>query len=233
MTAKRKAKSKKKRLYKAPKIKRAKHDFYVEEAFAADLLFAHERFKGPIADPACGSGTIPQAAKRAGYDQVIATDKVDRGYQFSDGVVDFLQPNVIYTATKIGSIVCNLPYKRGEILDWIRRCREIAFDKVALLLPLPFLASEGRHLFYKSWPPVRVLVLSSRPSCAPGDLLLQGKVIQDGGTEDYAWFIWSKTERPRVRGCTVVDWLIKPEALEEEKRRAARRAAKAAKARAA
>lgn len=230
---KKKAKAKRKSLYEAPQLERVADDFYVEERWATELLLKAERFgyESAIADPFCGTGNIPEALREAGYTNIIATDLHDRGYERQSGTVNFLQPNFVYQGVKIGSIVSNPPFKRSEILSIIRYCLDMANDRVALFLPLTFLGSETRYLFWQSRPPVRVYVLSSRPSCAPGHLLMKGKIKQEGGFADFAWFIWSRRERaiggPRIK------FLILPEALQREHARAANRAAKAAKARAA
>lgn len=239
--AKARAKRKKVRkpLYEAPQLERVEDDFYVEERWATDLMLAAEPFgralrkeaEPVIADPFCGTGNIPEALRAAGYRNVIATDLHDRGYPHQAGTVDFLQPNFVYQGVTIGSIVSNPPFDKRTILSIIRYCLDMAEDKVALFLPLKFLGSEGRYLFWQSRPPVRVYVLSSRPSCAPGNLLLKGKVKQEGGFADYCWYVWSRHER--ATGGPRIKFLITPEALAREHARAANRAAKAAKARAA
>lgn len=213
-----------KRLYRKPRLKRAKADWYVEPRFATELLIAAEGFRGRTWDPACGIGHCSDALRAdvapIGGREVISTDKVDRGYKHLTAVVDFLQPNLIASAQRIQNIVCNPPFKRAEILDWIRAAREIAEQKVALFLPIDFLASESRYLFFKSWPFNRVWVMSSRPSCPPGEPFAAGKVKAKGGTADYAWFVWERGQKPKRE----VRWLILPEALERERERAARRA---------
>jgi hypothetical protein len=62
---------------------RSDKDWYVEPSWCSRRLFEEEKFKGPIWDPACGFGTIPESA-RAIVDQVYATDIVDRGYAPKD-----------------------------------------------------------------------------------------------------------------------------------------------------
>jgi hypothetical protein len=59
---------------------REQTEHYVEPEWCSRRLFAVEKFDGMIADPCCGFGRIPDAAKAAGHYPVRARDIVDRGY---------------------------------------------------------------------------------------------------------------------------------------------------------
>ena len=81
-------------------------DFYVEPAWAVEALFEALRFKGPIHDPAAGSGTIVQVARRFGY-EATGSDIVDRGRGFP--VRDFLTDQ-----TPRETLIFNAPYRLNE-----------------------------------------------------------------------------------------------------------------------
>jgi len=78
--------------------------FYIEPQWVDERLFEVEPFVGTIMDPACGTGTVVEAARAVGY-QTIATDIVDRGYEHFDGISDFL-----CREHRVANIVCNPPY---------------------------------------------------------------------------------------------------------------------------
>ena len=67
---------------------RAAADFYTEEPWVPEWLFAHEPFDGPVLDPACGIGTIPLAALKVGVN-CWGSDLHDRGY--GETGVDWLE----------------------------------------------------------------------------------------------------------------------------------------------
>jgi methylase of polypeptide subunit release factors len=78
-------------------------EHYVEPAWCSERLFQVERFDGPVHDPCCGFGTIPEATRRAGLD-ATAADLVDRGYA-GTVVRDFFD-----TTDPVDNIVCNPPF---------------------------------------------------------------------------------------------------------------------------
>jgi hypothetical protein len=223
MSAARRKSPNRKKLYSKPRLKRAKNDWYIEPRSATRLLLKAEGIAGKTWDPWCGIGHCAEelrASLRPRGFEVVATDIVDRGYEHLTAVVDFGQPNLIASAGGICNIIGNPPFKRDQIQDFVRRAREIATDKIALFLPLKFLASESRYLFFKSWPFTRCWVMSSRPSCPPGALFVAGKIKAEGGSEDYAWFVWERGSRITRKVC----WLIDEDALADQHRRAAERA---------
>lgn len=172
-------------------------DWYVEPRWCSTRLFERVRFPGLIWDPAAGSGRIPEAARAAGYD-ALATDKVSR----APGVerFNFLYEHWDFHGHAV-SIVSNPPYSIADA--WARRSLDIA-DKVALLLPLTWAASDERGRWLETTPLAEVLVLTPRPSMPPGTHLPANGKDPSGGTVDFAWFIWAVGT---PAGATKFGWL--------------------------
>lgn len=177
-----------------PRYERADRDWYVEPRWAVAALLAAESIEGAVWDPACGMGTIPAVCREAGL-ATRATDIVDRGYAHFDGQLDFIAADASFQP--IPNIVCNPPYsyKRGIAEAFVRRALAHATECVAMLLPIAWMASQGRYALFRDHQPVRIHIFSQRPSMPPGHLidLLGPKAFKDG-TVDYAWFVW----RPNV-----------------------------------
>jgi hypothetical protein len=158
--------------------------WYVEEDWSNDALFAAASFKGPIFDPCCGMGKIPEAAKRAGY-PAWGSDIVDRGY---GPVQDFFELSSCPNA----DIVSNPPYNRLE--DFISHALAVTDHNraVAVFTRLAFLCSSKRYpMFTQKWPLAVVLVCSKRVNCLPGANLLAGQE-PGGGAIDYCWIVFDK-----------------------------------------
>lgn len=178
-------------------------NWYPENPWCAEVLADHERFHGLIYDPACGSGNIPKAFLAKGH-KVMATDlAADRPY--GTGGVDFLADS--WSPPGVDNIITNPPYDGATMAQrFIEKALRVATRKVAAFLPLQFLSSQSRHPFFNNTPPVRLYILSQRPSCPPGDLLLAGKVKQAGGMRDYCWIVW-EVQRRSFTPCTV-SWIM-------------------------
>lgn len=178
--------------------------YYTENSWCAELLADHERFHGLIYDPACGSGNIPKCFAARGH-PVMATDIAeDRPY--GTGGIDFLADA---WRPQVDNIITNPPYDGAVLAQaFIEKALTLATKKVAAFVPLQFLASSGRHSFYTepATRPSRVYVMSSRPSCPPGDKLERGEVIQKGGMRDYMWLVWHLNARQF--NPTTIDWLV-------------------------
>src|SRR5208282_5190194 len=67
---------------------RDQHDWYIEPEWTSARLFKEVVFRGPVYDPACGSGRIVKAAREAGY-QADGSDIVRRS-EFCNFEDDFL-----------------------------------------------------------------------------------------------------------------------------------------------
>lgn len=170
---------------------RQREDYYATEPKATEWLCRLEQFDGRILEPSCGEGHMSEVLKEAGYD-VVSRDLVDRGY---GEVADFLAiDNVGFD----GNIVTNPPYKFAQ--KFVEKALSIIPEgkKVAMFLKLTFLEGKARRALFKSSPPCRIWVSSSRLKCAPnGDF----EAIKGSATA-YAWFVWEKG----YKGETTVKW---------------------------
>lgn len=174
------------------------HGFYVDPVWCTELLLDAEHFLGPIWDPAYGSGNILRACRARGFvtfgsDIVLRTDHVTVQQK------DFLGSSTY--GPEVASIICNPPYKLAE--EFIRRALLTARHKVAMILPLKFLASTKRYDLFTSTPVSCVYTLSSRPSMPPGGVAVEAK----GGFTDYCWIVWTHGHK----GPALHDWLIRPQ----------------------
>lgn len=166
-------------------------DYYATEPKATEWLCKLEKFEGNILEPSCGEGHMSKVLKEAGYD-VVSRDLVDRGY---GEVADFLAiDNVGFD----GNIVTNPPYKFAQ--KFVEKALSIIpkGKKVAMFLKLTFLEGKARRALFKSSPPCRIWVSSSRLKCAMnGDFN-----AHKGSATAYAWFVWEKG----YHGDTKIKW---------------------------
>lgn len=170
---------------------REQDDYYATEPKAAEWLCRLERFDGKILEPSCGEGHISEVLKAHGY-EVESRDLIDRGY---GTVADFL---AIDNLAWDGNIVTNPPYKFAQ--EFVEKALSIipTGKKVAMFLKLTFLEGKSRRRLFKTTPPIRVWVSSSRLKCAMnGDF---SSVSSSAAA--YAWFVWEKG----YKGETTVKW---------------------------
>ena len=170
---------------------RQHEDFYATEPKATEWLCKLEQFEGRILEPACGEEHMSRVLKAAGY-EVVSRDLVDRGY---GEVADFLS---IDNMAWDGNIVTNPPYKYAQ--QFVEKALSIIPEgkKVAMFLKLTFLEGKARRALFRSNPPIRVLVSSSRLKCA-----MNGDFDKYGSrAAAYAWFVWEKG----YKGETTVKW---------------------------
>ncbi len=136
------------------------------------------------------SDVILQLAKEAGI-RFRAIYR-DRGY---GEVADFL---AIDNLAWDGNIVTNPPYKYAQ--QFVEKALSIIPEgkKVAMFLKLTFLEGKARRTLFRSTPPIRVWVSSSRLKCA-----MNGDFDKYGSSAAaYAWFVWEKG----YKGETTVKW---------------------------
>lgn len=160
---------------------RASQDYYATEPAATDWLCRIEHFDGPILEPSCGEGHISRELERHGY-KVVSRDLEDRGF---GEVADFLRPDI---EPWEGDIITNPPYAFAQ--EFVERALAMIQPgrKVAMFLKLTFLEGKRRRALFKSDPPVRIWVSSSRLKCA-----MNGDFEHTGGSATcYAWFVWEK-----------------------------------------
>ena len=170
---------------------RQKEDYYATEPKATEWLCKLEQFEGRILEPSCGEGHMSKVLEAAGY-EVVSRDIIDRGY---GEVADFL---AIDNQKWDGNIVTNPPYKYAQ--QFVEKALSIIPEgkKVAMFLKLTFLEGKARRELFRSFPPIRVWVSSSRLKCAMnGDFETLGS-----SAVAYAWFVWEKG----YHGATTVKW---------------------------
>jgi hypothetical protein len=193
------------------KQERTKQDWYIENTWAGEQLFATLELQGPIHDPFCGEGRIVMAARRAGY-EATGADIVDRGFSGAE-IIDFRTDRRPRT-----TLVFNPPYDKDLHEECIVHALQVASHAVVALGRIPFLCGEKRYWdLFKPCPPSLILTCSQRVNCPPGGIGAK----EDGGTIDYAWLVWSRAEPHWKRGSgpsahgwwlspwgTISDWLI-------------------------
>lgn len=178
---------------KPTKVKKNAHlwtrhpdDYYIENEWVSEALFAKVKFCGWIADPCCGSGRILDAAKRAGYDtmgfDIVERRDVSKRHQFS--IDDFFMGTTHYQ-----NIVCNPPYKYDDaFVDLaVRRSQHMT----AVLLRAQWTNGADRSRWLESLPLRYVLALTPRPSMPPGPVIEAGEKAGNG-TTDFSWLVFER-----------------------------------------
>lgn len=185
--------------------KRHPWDWYVEEEWVTHRLIDVLDLDHDVTylDPFCGRLHIPQALAARGFKHVYGTDLFarDPGHCLFLGEHDFLgvQRHLLEASDRL-SIIMNPPFSyqdgrlvRGLAEKCIRQALAIATHKVCALLPLKWLASEGRYRLFTEHTPVGVWIMCERPSMPPGNLIEQlGANAYDHGKIDYMWVVWDK-----------------------------------------
>jgi hypothetical protein len=166
---------------------RAAADFYSEPPWVVHALLD---FLGPIPgglhDPCCGTGTVIDAALGRGVGATGA-DVADRaGGRFP--VRDFRDDQGIYANIVTNPSSANatwiIEHGLGHVLEG---------GRVAVLVPLGFLASIGRFPLFARAEFDSFLVLSRRPSIPPGELLLaHGEKVRGKGSVDFGWAVFRR-----------------------------------------
>jgi hypothetical protein len=167
------------------------NQWFVEPKWATRLLLEWESFDGTVYDPACGQGNIVEVFSDAGF-EAFGSDIVERKGQHESwflGAHDFINQNEDYDCD---NIVSNPPYYLARGTEaYIRKALTVARDTVAIFAPIGFLAGGKRSGgLYQETPPHRIHIISPRPSCPPGQFLVDGGTAENG-TTDYMWMIWS------------------------------------------
>ena len=173
---------------------RASKDYYATHPSVTEDLLRVEKFNHKILEPCCGGGYMALPIKNAGY-EVEAYDIVDRGFGRQ---ADFLTndfPKDTY------DIITNPPYT--DTISYIERAIEICKDKVAILMPLRYLSSMPRYIFYAKYPPSRVYCYVNRICIAKNGRF---DLYSDAGANMniYAWYVWEKG----YTGKTELKWIV-------------------------
>lgn len=185
---------------------RAANEWYVEPEYCTSALLSVERFDGLILDPACGQGNIVKTMIATGY-SAVGTDIVQRVNDewWFGGIYDFLEGEVLHPT--IPNIVCNPPFMRAKGTEaFIRRALAMTNRKVCIFTDVKFLAGSKRaHGIYSEFPPDRVWIINPRPSCPPGEFLLNGGEAKNGQA-DWCWLVWDLAGAA-WKGPTQLGWL--------------------------
>lgn len=156
---------------------RKKSDFYQTPYSMTEQLLDREDFKGKLLEPSCGDGAIVSILEKHGFE-------VD-SFDIKNGL-DFLN----YKG-KVNSVITNPPFSLAK--EFILKAKEVATDKIALLLPLSYLHGKERHdLIYSDrvFPLARVYVFTRYPMLSDERLREDGKYKT--GMMVYAWFVWDR-----------------------------------------
>jgi hypothetical protein len=171
-----------------PDTKRNKADFYQTPYHCTRLLLDNEVFDGYILEPACGQGAITKVLAERNL-LFGSFDLITTGQDF----MRWEEPT--------DNIITNPPYKLAT--DFILHAKELASNKIAMLLPLIYLHSRDRYdrLWQDTtFPLSKVMTFISYT-------WLEADVREDGtakmGMSVYAWFIWDKNHT----GAPTLDWL--------------------------
>ena len=178
-------------------------DWFVEPSAVTSWLLARETFVGRIYDPCCGQGNIVEACLAAGLD-ARGSDLRERvgavGKSWFGGRGDFRSmvlsdPNVI----------SNPPYGRAKLTEaFIYQFWNVspAVHKLAVFTNAKFLFGSGRAMgLFTMIPPSRVWPVNPRPSCPPGQFLVDGGKAS-GGVENFCWLVWDRSAAPG----TMIHW---------------------------
>ena len=173
------------------KGEREKHDFYATDPKAIEWLLKLETFNN-VWECACGQGHLSNVLIKQGIHKK-STDLIDRG--FGESGIDFLG---IEVQEWNGDIITNPPYKYAK--DFVLKALQIIpkGNKIAMFLRMQFLESKDRKQLFVDFPPKKILITSSRISCAINGDFENNK----GGAVAYCWFIWEKG----FKGETTLKW---------------------------
>lgn len=176
-------------------VKRRKRDDYEtpEKDGATLTQFIGGRldgFRGPILEPACGSGRLVRMLKRETGKKVVGFD-IKKGH-------DFLER----TEPWKGDIVTNPPYRGGLAEKFSRHALKLASGRVAMLVQSGFVwgGRRARGLF-REFKPEAIIVIPDRIY-----FLVEGEPL-DSQFFSHCWIVWpDRVKRRRGNYETLVFW---------------------------
>lgn len=157
-----------------PKGKRRKLDDYETPAEHTAALCRVIKFRGPILEPAAGSGRMARAlltwtGKR------VTTQDIKRGQDFT-------------ARTKVwpGDIITNPPYRDGLSDKFVLKALELAHGRVAMLMELKYLTGSKRaDYLYRPCKPEAIIYIPGRIYFYEGG----GKQIKSQ-FYSHCWIVW-------------------------------------------
>lgn len=174
-----------------------RHGHYVEPAWCSERLFEEEDFDGMIWDPACGWGTITDAAVKRGY-TVYGSDLIDRKRHHLDWGKRFRKQDFLISDWRPRgkfNVVTNPPFDHVEA--FARQALLLGAKQVAMIMLVRRL--NAAHWLHEL-PLRRVYLLSPRPSMPPGSWIAAGNK-PGGGTQDFCWLMFDQSYKgqPQLR----------------------------------
>ena len=126
---------------------RQQQDYYATDPIAAELLLQHEKFDGPIWEPACGEKHLSGVFEQHGY-EVRNSDLVQR---CECEQLDFLHSN---HQPWYGDIITNPPFRYAQ--QFVEQSLRVVCDghKVAMFLRIQFLEGKERRKLFDITPPL-------------------------------------------------------------------------------
>jgi len=169
----------------APKAERREADFYETPEWCTRALmeFLFHYIEGyNIIEPCAGHGAISKIIKEYHPECTMIQYELNRNkklQKYGDVTFGDFFKNSVYDES-IDAVITNPPFTYS--LEFIDTCRKnYPLADVTMLLPLSFLGSQKRNLWWKKNKPNRMIYLSDRPS-----------FTGDGKTDSsvYAWYQW-------------------------------------------
>ena len=169
-------------------IKRRKLDDYETPENVTRALTRAIRLRGPIWEPAAGSGRMVRALRDQTGHHVRSGD-IKRG-------ADFLAQSRRWE----GCIITNPPYRNDLAERFVQHALKLADGRVCMLMQSGFLWSSGRYSLFKDCPPDRIIVLCDRIYFS-----VNGKPI-DSQFFSHAWICWPRRSRRAKDTITRIEW---------------------------
>ncbi|MFL9499190.1 hypothetical protein ACJMQP_03950 [Rhodopseudomonas palustris] len=162
------------------------------------LLRHHVKFKGPILEPACGSGRMVRALRESYPGIRVTGTDVKTGHDFTKR-----------TKPWAGDIATNPPYRDGLADLFTNKALQLADGRVAMLMQSGFAWGSRRYdSLYAHVKPDLILIIPWRIHFFEGP---EGPPI-DSQFFTHAWYVWpDRKTRERGGYKTQVDWASPPE----------------------
>lgn len=178
--------------------KRNKNDYYQTPYSMTKQLLEVENFEGKILEPSCGAGAIVKVLR----DHKKSVDYCDLNNDFSlTGIFKNFKDFINDDFDRYDNIITNPPFSLAK--EFILKAKQIANNKIAMLLPLNYLHGVSRYneIYKDTTFPLKAVYVFCRYG------LLEDTVREDGtykaGMIVYAWYIWDKS----YKGEPVIRWL--------------------------